>query len=65
MKPNVSGFDGYFRMLFFIIAVIFAVMSGQWYWLIPTAILFATAAVAWCPLYAIFGINTIKHSEAH
>ena len=65
MKPNVNEFDGYFRSLLFIIAVILVVMGASWYWLIPTAVLFATATVAWCPLYAMFGINTIKHNDTH
>ena len=60
MKTNVNEFDGYFRTLLFIIAVIVAVMTGQWIWLIPGAVLFVTAALAWCPLYAMFGFSDNK-----
>ena len=58
MKTNLNEFDGFFRSLLFIIAVIVAVMTGQWIWLIPGAVLFATAVLTWCPLYAMFGFKT-------
>ena len=64
MENNIGAFDGFFRTLFFVIAVIFAVMTGQWIWLIPTGMLFVTAILTWCPLYAIIGYNsnaTQKH----
>ena len=57
MKTNVGAFDGYFRSLIFIITMLVAIMTVQWLWLIPGVILFATAILMWCPLYAIFGIN--------
>ena len=57
MKTNVGAFDGFFRSLIFIITVIVAVMTGQWIWLIPGAILFGTAVLMWCPIYALIGIN--------
>lgn len=60
MENNMGAFDGYFRTLFFCIAVMFWVMTGQWVWMIPTGILFATAILSWCPIYAITGINTNK-----
>jgi len=65
MKANVSAFDGFFRALLFIVAVIWAVMTGQWFWLIPGAVLFATAVLTWCPVYAIFGITTNKIETKH
>ncbi len=60
METNVGAFDGYFRALLFVLAVIFAVLTGQWVWLIPTGILFITAALSWCPIYAITGFNSNK-----
>jgi hypothetical protein len=65
MKSNVGAIDGFFRSLIFIITVIVAVMTGQWYWLIPGAILFATAVLMWCPLYAMFGINDNTDPAQH
>jgi Protein of unknown function (DUF2892) len=60
MENNMGAFDGYFRTLLFVLAVMFWVMTGQWVWMIPTGILFATAILSWCPIYAITGINTNK-----
>jgi len=65
MKSNLSEFDGFFRSLLFIVALIWAVMTGQWGWVIPTGILFATAVLTWCPVYATFGINTNNTSAKH
>lgn len=61
MTANVGAFDGLFRTLLFIVSLIFAIMTGQWLWLIPTAILFATATINWCPLYEIIGFSTNKN----
>jgi hypothetical protein len=60
MKVNVGPFDGITRTLFFVIAIIFSIMTGQWFWLIPGVFLFATAVLMWCPVYALFGINSDK-----
>lgn len=60
MKTNIGAFDGAFRTLIFIVSVIYAVMLGQWLWVIPAAILFASATLMWCPLYAMLGIHTNK-----
>jgi hypothetical protein len=57
MKTNVGAFDGYLRSLIFIITVVVAVLTGQWVWVIPGAILFATAVLMWCPIYAMIGFN--------
>jgi hypothetical protein len=56
METNVNEFDGAARTLIFIIAVVYAIMTGHWIWVIPGAILFATALLTWCPLCAILGI---------
>ena len=29
-------------------------------WMVPATVLLATAMLAWCPLYDMFGINTYK-----
>ena len=59
MKTNMGPFDGYLRSLLFILSLIFSVMTGQWWWAIPGAILFATAILTWCPAYAL--LDTISH----
>jgi hypothetical protein len=62
MKRNVSAFDGWFRTLLFILSLCYAILVGgsSWYVMIPTALLFITAVLAWSPLYEMFGINTNK-----
>ena len=65
MKPNVGGFDGFFRTLIFVITIIYAVMTGHWLWTIPGAALFATAVLAWCPISAMLGVNTDKMPSGH
>ena len=66
MKTNVGSFDGWFRTLLFILSVCYAIMIGgsSWFIVIPTAILFATAVLAWCPLYEILGLDTHKEKGA-
>jgi hypothetical protein len=60
MKTNVGAFDGAFRTLLFVIAIIVSIMTGQWIWLIPGAVFFATAVLTWCPLYTVIGLNSSK-----
>jgi len=62
MKTNIGAFDGWFRTLLFIVSLCAGVLLGgyAWLWAIPTAILFATAVLTWCPLYEAVGINTSK-----
>jgi hypothetical protein len=62
MKTNVGGFDGMLRSLLFVLALCFGVMTGSWWLTIPTAILFVTAMIKWCPLYDMFDINTNKET---
>ena len=62
MKANIHEFDGLFRVLLFILSVIWAVMTSQWISLIPGGILFATALTGWCPVYAMIGINAKKEA---
>lgn len=63
MKTNVGKFDQTIRYVAAIILVIIAVIieaSWSWFLLIPAVILALTAAIGWCGLYKLFGINTCK-----
>lgn len=60
MKTNMGAFDGAFRTLIFIVSMVVAIMTGQWAWMIPGVIFFASALLTWCPLYDMFGISTNK-----
>ncbi len=64
MKTNIGSVDGGIRVLIFIVLIINAVLQGTltaWLWVIPGAILFASALMAWCFLYEMFGITTSKN----
>lgn len=62
MKANVGDFDGWLRILLFIVAICYAILAGgyAWLWVIPATVLFATAVLMWCPLFEMFGINMNK-----
>jgi Flp pilus assembly protein TadB len=67
MKVNIGAFDGWVRTLLFLVSVCYAILAGgyAWLWVIPTAILFATVVLMWCPLYEVLGINTNTDKEIH
>ena len=65
MKSNVGKLDQTIRYIVAIILIITAViLSSEWVWawllLIPAVVLAITAAVGWCGLYKLFGVNTCK-----
>jgi hypothetical protein len=66
MKANVGAFDGWFRILLFIVALCTAILLGgnTWYFVIPGVLLFASAVFSWCAVYEMIGISTNK-SENH
>lgn len=64
MQKNIGSFDGAIRIAIFLALLVNAIFAGtlaSWLWVIPGAILFATAALNWCLFYEILGINTLKH----
>lgn len=63
MKKNIGAFDGWFRILLFMIGMIYAIMWGPWYVVLPGAILLATAILQWCPLYELVGYRTFTEEE--
>jgi hypothetical protein len=63
MKNNVGKLDQTLRYIGAIVLVIIAVIieaAWSWFLLIPAVVLAITAAVGWCGLYKLFGINTCK-----
>jgi hypothetical protein len=60
MKQNVGKVDQAVRYIAAIIFVVLAVVLDILWLLIPAVILAFTAAVNFCALYKIFGINTCK-----
>ncbi len=65
MKPNMSGIDRIIRTIISVALIVLAatgVLTGA---VAILAYVFAvvflfTAAVSWCPLYALFGLKTRK-----
>lgn len=63
MTRNVGAVDGYLRILFFLVTICAAIITGStaaWIMVIPGVILFATTVAMWCPLYSMLGVNTSK-----
>ena len=60
MKNNVGKLDQTIRYLSAIILALIAILTNLWWLLIPSVILAFTAAVSFCGLYRVFGINTCK-----
>lgn len=61
MKQNVGPVDRVLRVILGVVLVYAALtVSGLWAWVAggAAAIMFVTALVGFCPLYALFGINT-------
>ena len=64
----MGAFDGWFRTLLFIVALCYAVMAGtlfSWILVGVSAILFGSAVMMWCPIYAMFGISTLPKGAGH
>ena len=61
MNKNVGGVDRAMRAVAGL-AVIGAGVYFQSYWGAVGLVLLGTAALGWCPPYAMFGINTCKKS---
>ena len=72
MRRNMGNEDRWIRAL--VVAPAAAVLAAFWGWtgvgafvaLAAAAIMLLTAAVGFCPLYALFGIDTrSRHGAAH
>ncbi len=57
MKPNIGKVDRLLRVIVGIVAVTWGVTSNNW-WGALGIIPLITAAIGWCPPYAIFGVET-------
>ncbi len=68
MKSNMGAFDGWFRTLLFVVSICYAVLATTALSFIlagVTAVFFGSAVLMWCPLYAMFGLNTNPTGKAH
>ncbi len=64
MKKNVGGIDRMIRAIAGVVLLGMVVAlkdeSGYWLWGLIGILPLGTAAVGWCPPYAIFGISSCK-----
>jgi len=72
LQPNIGKVDAVIRYLVGIVLLLMIVLTeGPWRWLGLIGIIpIVTAAVSFCPLWRLFGINTHEnehkpHSHAH
>ncbi|MDP2007691.1 MAG: DUF2892 domain-containing protein [Rubrivivax sp.] len=58
MKTNVGGIDRMLRAALGLVLIVLAATGtiGLWGWI--GVVLVATAAISFCPLYPLLGINT-------
>lgn len=59
MKPNVGGFDRWFRAIVGLAVIGAGIYFHSWWGALGTIPL-ATAIVRWCPVYVPFGTSTAK-----
>lgn len=59
MKKNVGKID---KIIRYVLGALFLVLSFtvSYWFLIPAALMIVTAAVSFCGLYSLFGINTCE-----
>jgi len=65
MKKNVGNGDRFLRIILGIIGIILALSGSfegnfKWGLLLVGLILVVTSSLQFCPLYAVFGMNTCK-----
>ena len=63
MTKNVGGIDRILRTVIGLVLIGLAVIGTVGWWGYLGFILLATAAMGWCPPYALFGWNTCATSK--
>lgn len=59
MTKNIGGLDRIIRIVLGVALIAWALMGGPiWAWI--GVVPLATAAIGWCPPYALLGIKTCK-----
>ena len=59
MKPNIGKTDRIIRVLLGVILIAVGAYFKSW-WGVIGLLPILTAALSWCPPYAVFGISTCK-----
>ena len=65
MKKNVGSLDRFIRLIIgLIVLCLWFVLAGTAkYWALLGLIPLFTAAIGWCPLYPLLGINTLSKNR--
>jgi hypothetical protein len=58
MKKNVGAFDGLVRMIIAIAIIFYAGLVGPWWLGFIALVPVVTAALFYCPVWDIVGVNT-------
>ncbi len=64
MKKNVGAFDGVARMLLAFALIAYGILAGPWWIALLSVVPIVTAALFYCPIYDVAGMNTCDSSEA-
>jgi len=62
MQCNVGTTEKIIRIILGLVFIWVGLTYSPWWYIIAT-ILLLTAAIGWCPLYKVVGINTCKQKE--
>jgi hypothetical protein len=65
MQNNVGGMDTFLRVVVGVGLLTLVFMGPKTLWGLIGIVPLATAAMSWCPLYTVFGINTCKTQGQH
>jgi hypothetical protein len=65
MAKNVGGMDTFLRVVGGIGLLTLVFMGPKTLWGLLGIVPLATAAMSWCPLYTVFGINTCETQVRH
>lgn len=65
MQPNIGKLDAVIRYIVGIVLLLMVVLTeGPWRWLGLIGIIpIVTAAINFCPIWRLFGINTQEHGH--
>jgi hypothetical protein len=63
MKRNVGAFDGVFRLILGFVIFSYAILVGPLWIALISIIPIATAALFYCPIYDITGLNSCDKGE--
>ncbi|MFP4078487.1 MAG: YgaP family membrane protein [Bacillota bacterium] len=64
MKSNVGRTDQIVRYILAIVLILLSIWLENYWLLIPAIIIGFTAAISWCAVYKLFGIDTTEEDPS-